>query len=78
MKVFYSTAKTERELLQEVDQHRSFDEAEVELARFKAQEKINPAYWDRVRIFKITVKEVPRTANAKPKSRKRTPEATAQ
>ncbi len=79
MKVFYSTAESQRDLvntLKTTDQNRTAEQAERWLLRCKSEEQDDPAYWDRIRIFKVTIEEVPRAANGKPKSRKRAPEAT--
>ena len=66
MKVFFSTAENQRSLvytLQTTDQNRTAEEAEKWLAKAKAEaikEGEDSAYWDRCRIFKVTIEEIPR------------------
>jgi len=77
--VFFSTAESLRELIytmKTTDQNRTQKDAEQWLQKCKRDPKTGSpaAYWDSIRIFRVTIEEVPRkpgTANANPPARKR-------
>lgn len=70
--VFFCTGDTRKQVLREMENSGSkphtFADAEAWLKKCEAEHEDNgspPSYWQKVKIFRVTVEEVPRTANAK-------------
>jgi hypothetical protein len=71
-KIFYCTGESRADVLssmETVDQNKTQIDAERGLKKMERDDEDgDQAYWRRVKIFKVTVEEIPRTANAKPEA----------